>query len=94
MNKTLATAVFIIIEAVIEELRSASGTGSTETRAGPLKLRKEQNTKKGPREMNNDGFREDELITGRMNGQTTVFPLVGGRLRLAHEENGKLSLGV
>ena len=37
-------------------------------------------------------FREDELVTRRMNGQTSVFPVVGGRLRLAHEENDNLSL--
>jgi hypothetical protein len=37
-------------------------------------------------------FREDELVTRRMNGQTRVFPVVGGRLRLAHEENDNLSL--
>jgi hypothetical protein len=42
--------------------------------------------------MNNFGFREDELVTRRMNGQTRVFPVVGGRLRLAHGENEKLSL--
>lgn len=42
--------------------------------------------------MSANGFREDELITRRMNGQTRVFPVVGGRLRLAHEENEKLSL--
>ncbi len=37
-------------------------------------------------------FREDELVTRRMNGHTRVFPIVGGRLRLAHEENDNLSL--
>ncbi len=37
-------------------------------------------------------FREDELVTRRLNGQTRVFPVVGGRLRLAHEENDTLSL--
>ncbi len=42
--------------------------------------------------MSTNGFREDELITRKMNGQTRVFPMVGGRLRLAHEENEKLSL--
>ncbi|MFC1835159.1 hypothetical protein ACFL2Q_10540 [Thermodesulfobacteriota bacterium] len=45
--------------------------------------------------MNGNGksqFREDELVTRRMNGQTRVFPVVGGRLRLAHEENDNLSL--
>jgi hypothetical protein len=42
--------------------------------------------------MSNNGFREEELITRNMNGQTRVFPVVGGRLRLAHEENETLSL--
>ncbi|MFC1834300.1 hypothetical protein ACFL2Q_06140 [Thermodesulfobacteriota bacterium] len=37
-------------------------------------------------------FREDELVTRRMNGQNRVFPVVGGRLRLAHEGNDNLSL--
>ncbi|MFC1834468.1 hypothetical protein ACFL2Q_07005 [Thermodesulfobacteriota bacterium] len=37
-------------------------------------------------------FRKDELVTRRMNGQTRVFPVVGGRLRLAHEENDSLTL--
>ncbi|MFC1833635.1 hypothetical protein ACFL2Q_02730 [Thermodesulfobacteriota bacterium] len=42
--------------------------------------------------MSANGFRKDELVTRRMNGQTRVFPIVGGRLRLAHEENEKLSI--
>jgi hypothetical protein len=42
--------------------------------------------------MGKNGFREEELITRRMNGQTRIFPVVGGRLRLAHEENETLSL--
>jgi hypothetical protein len=42
--------------------------------------------------MNTNGFREDELITRKVNGQTRVFPVVGGRLRLAHEENQTLNL--
>jgi hypothetical protein len=42
--------------------------------------------------MSNNGFREEELITRKMNGQTRVFPVVGGRLRLAHEQNETLSL--
>jgi len=42
--------------------------------------------------MGTNGFREDELITRRLNGQTKVFPVVGGRLRLAHEENQNLNL--
>lgn len=39
-----------------------------------------------------NAFREEELVTRRLNGQTRVFPVVGGRLRLAHEENDNLSL--
>jgi len=42
--------------------------------------------------MGTNGFREDELITRKLNGQTRVFPVVGGRLRLAHEENQNLNL--
>ena len=46
--------------------------------------------------MSNNGFRDDELVTRRqkVNGEwvETVFPRVGGRLRLAHEGNGKLSI--
>ncbi|MBM3302989.1 MAG: hypothetical protein FJY85_23960, partial [Deltaproteobacteria bacterium] len=42
--------------------------------------------------MSTNGFREDELITRKLNGQTRVFPVVGGRLRLAHEQNEALSL--
>jgi hypothetical protein len=42
--------------------------------------------------MGTNGFREDELITRKVNGQTKVFPVVGGRLRLAHEENQSLNL--
>ena len=42
--------------------------------------------------MSANGFREEELITRNMNGQTRVFPVVGGRLRLAHEQNETLSL--
>ncbi len=42
--------------------------------------------------MNANGFREDELITRKVNGQTRVFPVVGGRLRLAHGENQTLNL--
>ena len=44
----------------------------------------------------NGAFREDELVTRRqkVNGEwiETVFPRVGGRLRLAHEGNGTLSI--
>jgi hypothetical protein len=42
--------------------------------------------------MGTNGFREDELISRKLNGQTRVFPVVGGRLRLAHEENKNLNL--
>ncbi len=42
--------------------------------------------------MSANGFREEELITRKVNGQSRVFPVVGGRLRLAHEENESLSL--
>lgn len=42
--------------------------------------------------MSANGFLESELITKRVNGQTRIFPVVGGRLRLAHEENETLSL--
>ncbi len=42
--------------------------------------------------MSTNGFREDELFTETLNGQTRVFPVVGGRLRLAHEENQNLNL--
>jgi hypothetical protein len=46
--------------------------------------------------MSTNGFRQDELVTKKVkvNGewQTRTFPVVAGRLRLAHEENGKLSL--
>lgn len=42
--------------------------------------------------MSANGFRSDELVSTRMNGQTRVFPVVGGRLRLAHEASDKLSL--
>jgi hypothetical protein len=48
------------------------------------------------KDMSTNGFREDELITRRqkVNGEwvETVFPRVGGRLRLAHEGSGKLSI--
>jgi hypothetical protein len=46
--------------------------------------------------MSTNGFREDELARRRVkvNGewQTRIFPVVGGRLRLAHEENQSLNL--
>ena len=44
----------------------------------------------------NGQFRDEELVTRKMkvNGewQTRIFPVVGGRLRLAHEENQNLNL--
>jgi hypothetical protein len=46
--------------------------------------------------MNPSVFQEHELITRKVKvgneWQTRTFPVVGGRLRLAHEGNGKLSL--
>jgi hypothetical protein len=46
--------------------------------------------------MGTNGFRENELASRRVkvNGewQTRIFPVVGGRLRLAHEENQSLHL--
>ena len=42
--------------------------------------------------MGTNGFREEELLTREVDGQTRVFPVVGGRLRLAHEENQTLDL--
>jgi len=44
----------------------------------------------------NGAFREDELVTRKVkvNGQweTRTFPIIGGRLRLAHEQNDSLGL--
>ncbi len=46
--------------------------------------------------MSTNGFREDELISRRVKvgneWQNKIFPIVAGRLRLAHEENQNLSL--
>jgi hypothetical protein len=46
--------------------------------------------------MSANGFREEELVSRRVKvgneWQTKVFPIIGGRLRLAHEENETLSL--
>lgn len=46
--------------------------------------------------MSANGFRDDELVSRKIkvNGewQTRIFPVVGGRLRLAHEQNENLSL--
>ena len=49
-------------------------------------------------EKNNNQFREDEIVimshVDRSTGEvvTRPYPKVGGRLRLAHEENGSLSI--
>ncbi|MGO9571232.1 MAG: hypothetical protein ACLP5H_27220 [Desulfomonilaceae bacterium] len=46
--------------------------------------------------MGTNGFREDELVSRRVKvgneWQTRIFPIVAGRLRLAHEENQNLNL--
>jgi hypothetical protein len=46
--------------------------------------------------MGTNGFREDELVHRKVKvgneWQTKVFPIIGGRLRLAHEENRNLNL--
>jgi hypothetical protein len=42
--------------------------------------------------MSTNGFLDSELITKRINGQVRTFPVVGGRLRLAHEHNTALSI--
>jgi hypothetical protein len=46
--------------------------------------------------MNANGFREDELVTRKMkvNGewQSRTFPVVGGRLRILHENNDHLGI--
>ena len=46
--------------------------------------------------MNANGFQEHELVSRRVkvgnNWETRTFPIVAGRLRLAHEENQNLSL--
>jgi hypothetical protein len=52
--------------------------------------------KKEEKTMNANGFREDELVTRKIkvNGQweSRTFPVVGGRLRLAHEQNDKINI--
>jgi hypothetical protein len=52
--------------------------------------------KKEEKTMNTNGFREDELVSRKVkiNGdwQTRILPVVGGRLRLAHEQNESLSM--
>ncbi len=46
--------------------------------------------------MNTNAFREDELVTRKMkvNGewQSRTFPVVGGRLRILHENNDHLGI--
>jgi len=46
--------------------------------------------------MNTNGFREEELVTRRVKvgneWQTRTFPVVGGRLRILHENNDNLSI--
>jgi hypothetical protein len=42
--------------------------------------------------MSKNGFRDEEIVSRKMNGQTKSFPVVGGRLRLAHDQNERLSL--
>jgi hypothetical protein len=46
--------------------------------------------------MSANGFREEELVSRRVKvgneWETRIFPIVAGRLRLAHEENDALSL--
>lgn len=46
--------------------------------------------------MNANGFREDELVTRKIKvgneWQTRTFPIIGGRLRLVHEDNQSLNL--
>jgi hypothetical protein len=46
--------------------------------------------------MSANGFREDELVSRRVKvgneWQTRVFPVVGGRLRILHENNDRLSI--
>ncbi|MBI5250203.1 MAG: hypothetical protein HY912_11975 [Desulfomonile tiedjei] len=46
--------------------------------------------------MGTNGFREDELVSRKVKvgneWQTRIFPIIGGRLRLAHENNDNLSI--
>lgn len=46
--------------------------------------------------MSANGFREDELVSRRVKvgneWQTRTFPVIGGRLRLAHDDNQSLNL--
>src|SRR5208337_1440508 len=64
--------------------------------AGALNFRIKQNSRKGESIMNANAFREDELVTRKMkvNGewQSRTFPVVGGRLRILHENNDHLGI--
>jgi len=46
--------------------------------------------------MGTNGFREDELVSRRVKvgqeWQTRIFPIIGGRLRILHENNDQLSI--
>lgn len=46
--------------------------------------------------MSANGFREDELVSRKVKvgqeWQTRVFPIIGGRLRILHENNDRLSI--
>ena len=46
--------------------------------------------------MSANGFREDELVSRKVKvgseWQTRVFPIIGGRLRILHESNDRLSI--
>jgi len=46
--------------------------------------------------MGTNGFREDELVSRRVKvgneWQTKTFPIIGGRLRIIHETNSRLSI--
>jgi hypothetical protein len=52
--------------------------------------------RKEQKQMNANGFREEELVSRRVkvgnDWQTRTFPVVGGRLRILHENNDNLSI--
>ncbi len=53
----------------------------------------QKKNKKEERTMSANGaFRGDELITRQVNGLVKVFPVVGARLRICHENNDQLSI--
>src|SRR5208337_3993021 len=64
--------------------------------AGALNFRIKQNSRKGESIMNANAFREEELVTRKMkvNGEweSRTFPVVGGRLRILHENNDHLGI--